>query len=309
MRERARTALGRLPCYDAAPEDLVAVIEHGGLTRRHEGRRFKVERRVGSVHLDRCGKRDAAIPQDDTRGESGCRRLTRHEAHVRERVALPCDLGTSTHDCRAPLDVEVQHVQTLACRDPYPGSLPDGERPDARMGPHDRAVGPLDRTGNERLRSAIAHEVAVVAGSETDVHAFGLCRGGEAKTRRDRSRLGLVTKLAYGELDPHELPLAEHVERVGLVLRSIARAEQMTAPVIAGRDPGVVPGRESITTELADDVVEERIELDVLVARHARIWRLPAGVGVHETIDDPLAEDLRVVERIERNTEGGGSAA
>jgi len=67
----ARTGLDRLPCYDAAPDDLVPVIEDGGLTRRHEGRGIEVERRVVSVHVDVCGECDAAVTQDCVRREAG----------------------------------------------------------------------------------------------------------------------------------------------------------------------------------------------------------------------------------------------
>src|SRR2546428_13365944 len=79
MRERARTALERVPCYDAAPDDLVPVIEDGGLTRRHEGRGIEVERRVVSVHVDVSGKCDAPVTQDHVRREAGGRRGTRDE--------------------------------------------------------------------------------------------------------------------------------------------------------------------------------------------------------------------------------------
>ena len=66
---RARTELDRLPRYDAAPDDLVAVVEDGSLTRRHERGGFEVERRVVTVHVDVSGKWDAAVPQNDVRRE------------------------------------------------------------------------------------------------------------------------------------------------------------------------------------------------------------------------------------------------
>lgn len=63
--------LDRLPSYDAAADDLVAVVEDSGLTRRHEGRRLEVERRMGLIHVDVSGKWDAAIPQDHVRRKMG----------------------------------------------------------------------------------------------------------------------------------------------------------------------------------------------------------------------------------------------
>ena len=71
MRERARIGLDRLPSYDAAPDDLVAVVEDGSLTRRHEGRHLEVERRVALIHVDVSGKWDAAVTKDHLRRETG----------------------------------------------------------------------------------------------------------------------------------------------------------------------------------------------------------------------------------------------
>src|SRR5207244_11011449 len=160
---------------------------------------------------------------------------------------------------------EVKHVQTLASRDPDTGSLTDRQRADPCVRPHHGAVGPLDGTRDEGLGCALAHEVAVVAGREADVHALGFVRGREGEARPDRPRRGLVAHLADRELDPRELALAEHVERVGLVLRSIARAKQMPTAIVTYRGPGVMASRESIAAKLPDDVVEQRVKLHVLV--------------------------------------------
>src|SRR2546425_367666 len=83
----------------------------------------------------------------------------------------------------------------------------------------------------------------------------------------------------------------------------------MSTAVVAGQRTGVVPGRESISAEFANHVVQQRVELDVLVARDAWIWGLATRVGVHEVVDDPLAEDVRVVEGIEGNADGQSGAA
>src|SRR5438093_4102662 len=69
-----------------------------------------------------------------------------------------------------------------------------------------------------------------------------------------------------------------------------------------------MPGRETIAAELSHDVVQQCTEFDVLVAGDAGVRRLAVRIGVDETVDDPLTEDLRVIEGIERNAEGGRGA-
>src|SRR5688572_21658145 len=159
MRKRARTGLERLPCYDAAPDDLIAVVEDGGLTRSHQGRGSEVERRVASIHVDVCGKWDAAVPQDHIRGETGCRRVTCDEVHVGQGIAPPCDLSTRAHDRRASLGVQVQDVQALAGRDADPRSLADRQRADTSVRADDGPVGSFDRPGDESLRRALAYQL------------------------------------------------------------------------------------------------------------------------------------------------------
>src|SRR5712691_7121878 len=292
MRESARMALERLPCYDAAPDDLVAVVEDGSLARRHKRRESKVKRRVVLIHVDGRGKWDAAVPQDHVRFETRSRELAGHEADVAERVGRPNDLGTRAHDRRAPLRVEAQDIQALARRYSDPRPLADRQRANPRVRPDDGTVGPLDRPGDEGLGRAGAHELAVVAGREADVHAFGLRCRRETESRRDRSRLRLVSELADGKLDASQFALPEHVERVGLVLRRVARTEQMPSAVLASRGPRVVTGRESIPAELPHDVAQQSVELDVLVTRDARIRCLAARIRVDESVDDPLAEQI-----------------
>src|SRR5207302_1699290 len=83
----------------------------------------------------------------------------------------------------------------------------------------------LDRSGNERLGCTFAHELAVIPRREADIHTLGLRRRRKTEARRDRAGLRLVAQLADGKLDPGELTLSEHVERVGLVLRCVTSAE------------------------------------------------------------------------------------
>src|SRR5437879_338076 len=168
----------------------------------------------------------------------------------------------------------------------------------------DGAVGPLDGAWDKSVWRAVTHKVAVVARCEADVHALGLVRGRKLEARRDCARLRLVAQLADRKLDPRKLALAEHVERVRLVLRRISRTEQVPTAVAAGRDAGVVPGRESIPAELPDHGVQQRVALDLLGAGDARTRSLATRLRIHEAVDDPLAEGVRVVEGTERDSDG-----
>src|SRR5438093_210633 len=158
----------------------------------------------------------------------------------------------------------MQHVEPLAGRDSDAGPLSDGHRADARMGPDHRTVGPLDRPRHERLGCALADELAVIPGGEADVHALGLRRGRKSEASRDRPRLGFVVELTDRELDPRELALAEHVERIGLVLRRIPRAEKVMATA-GGGDASVVACRESISADLPHAVAHQRVDPHVRI--------------------------------------------
>src|SRR5439155_2066182 len=77
----------------------------------------------------------------------------------------------------------------------------------------------------------------------------------------------------------------------------------MPTAVRTARRTHVVPGRQTISAELAHDVVQQCVELHVLVARDARIGCFAARIRVDEMVDDALAEHVGVVEGIERNAE------
>src|SRR5712691_3552114 len=77
----------------------------------------------------------------------------------------------------------------------------------------------------------------------------------------------------------------------------------MAPPIRAGSDARVMARGEALAAELSDNVTQERVELDVLVARDAGVGRPARGVGVDEGSDDALAEDVRVVERVKRDAQ------
>src|SRR5439155_26273953 len=118
-------------------------------------------------------------------------------------------------------------VHALAGRDPHAGALADGEAADAGVRADESAVDTLHRTRDERSGRAIAHELSVVTGREAHNHALGLRRSRESETLRELARLSLVAQLPDREHRPCELALPEHVQRVGLVLCRVTRAEQM----------------------------------------------------------------------------------
>src|SRR5207248_1166005 len=117
------------------------------------------------------------------------------EAELAQRVRAGRDLIAAADDRGTALGLEAQDVQTLAGRDPDAAALADGETADAGMHADRGAVRTLDRPGDEGLGGPIAHEVAVVAADETDVHALGLRGVRKTEPCREGTGLGLVGEL------------------------------------------------------------------------------------------------------------------
>ena len=91
--------------------------------------------------------------------------------------------------------------------------------------------------------------------------------------------------------------LGRHVEQeVRLILAAIARARQAQDAVAAALDARVVAGGERVAAERARPR-QQRRELDVLVAAHARVGRAAGRVLGDEVVDDARAELVLVVAR------------
>ena len=105
---------------------------------------------------------------------------------------------------------------------------------------------------------------------------------------------------------PVELLRRQLGERVGLVLGR-ARAVEMRA-VVRVLEARVVAGRDPARAEPVG-VRPQRAELDVVVARDARVGRAALRVVACEALDHAAAERLLEVEHVVRNAQHGRTAA
>src|SRR5439155_8176727 len=105
---------------------------------------------------------------------------------------------------------------------------------------------------------------------------------GQAETARDRAHL-VFRELAERKERARELRRRETEEKVRLVLGGVARPQQARPAVGTARDARVVPGRDEIGAQGAG-AAPELVELEVLVAEHARIRRPAAQVLADEDV-------------------------
>jgi hypothetical protein len=105
-----------------------------------------------------------------------------------------------------------------------------------------------------------------------------------------------------------ELVGREHAEHVRLVFRLFARTVQLSLAVFAVDDLSVVARDDGVEAEV-ERLVEQRRELDLLVAAQARVRRAALRVLGDEVVDDVELEPLREVPDIEGNAERVGDAA
>src|SRR5699024_1217017 len=178
-----------------------------------------------------------------------------------------------------PGDVAGPPVETGAV-EAEPAALTDGEAVGPPV-PADDLAGALVDDLALLLAEALGEPAAGVAvGDEADVVAVRLLGHGEAALGRLDADVGL-RRVPEGEEGPRELVLVEHPEDVGLVLGRVDGAVQLatTGPV---DDLRVVPGRAGVEAE-RQRLVEERGELDLLVAAQARAGGAP-GLVLREAL-------------------------
>ena len=156
----------------------------------------------------------------------------------------------------------------------------------------------------DRQRAAAAQrrgrdEARVVAvGDEADLLRLGLVAFG----RPSRSACGAHLVLGQvAEREPHraELVAGHREQEVRLVLAGIDAAPQQARTV---DDLRVVAGGEHVGADRAR-ALEQRRELDVLVAPHARVRRLAREVRLDEVVDHRGAELGREIDDVVRDAE------
>ena len=129
---------------------------------------------------------------------------------------------------------------------------------------------------------------------------------GSAKLWRQRAHLVLAIG-AEREVEPIELRARGGEQEVALVAIGIAGAVELGAGrSLAQLD--IVAGGERVRLQLAHGG-EQLVELDLLIAHHARNRRLAGRIAVREGLHDGGLEALLVVEDVVGDAEPVGDAA
>ena len=193
--------------------------------------------------------------------------------------------------------VQARAVQTQAA------ALAHGEAMRSRVSPdhgprrrvHEIPRRRAERPGQEAARITVRDEADVV----------GVRLAGD----REAARGGLfpdprLRRVAEREVCAGQLVGGQDTEDIRLVLRRVGGTVQL-APLGAVEDARVVPGRDPVETE-GDRLVQQRRELDPLVAPQAGVGRAAGGVLGREVVDDIALEALREVPHVERDPQAVG---
>ena len=131
----------------------------------------------------------------------------------------------------------------------------------------------------------------IAVGDEADLLGVGLVGVGQPGPPRQRAHL-VLAHVAERKPDARQQLGADAEEEVRLVLAAVAGPAEHDAAVVGGRQPGVVPGRER---RRADGVGErqQRPELELLVAAHARVRRLTRRGSRRRSRRSPTRETPR----------------
>ncbi len=151
------------------------------------------------------------------------------------------------------------------------------------------------------LAEPVGEELAGVAvRDEADVVAVRLLGHGQAALGRLRPDLGLGGVTEREQRVP-QLLAGQRGQHVGLVLASVGAAPQLRASVHNGQ-PGVVAGADRVEAQ-GERLVQQRLELDPLVAAQARVGGAAGRVLGDEVLDHVLGEPLGEVPHVERDAE------
>ena len=227
-------------------------------------------------------------------------RLTGREPRIVDREGALRDLVATTDDQGVRGGQHLADVDRLTERDPQPVALPHGVMGVAGVRADAGAIDVDDRSRVARVAAALLEQRAVVAErDEADLLALRLVRRRQLELGRDPPDLRLG-QVAEREARASQLLLVEHPQEVGLVLVGIRGAEEAPAAV-AVLEARVVAGGDRIGSIGGQAAVQQLVELDVLVARLARVGRCAVEIGINERVDHALAELALHVEREERD--------
>ncbi len=277
------------------------VVQHHCLTRRDAADGFVEGEPELPVHqVGRTGDRAAVCPQLGHRPQREFRFPAAGEHHPFRRDDADVQTGCRTDGDGAGYRLDPQDVPGPAVRrrplQVQPLALTDRvcEEP-VVLRQHVTGLGIDHRTrSGTQLVDQVA--VGVAVGDEADVVRVGLGRDREAASR------GLLPDLLLGQFTEREhavlqLLRGQHRQYVGLVLGHVHGAVQDPVP-----QPDVVPGGHRVEAE-RDRPIQQRGELDLLVAPQARVRGAAGRVLGEEVGNHVLEEVLAEIPDVVRNPE------
>src|SRR5581483_7130498 len=207
------------------------------------------------------------------------------------------------------LGVDLDDVARLGGREEQPAALADRVVDEAAVRAEHLAVAIEDWARADRVWRVPGDEAAVVVvGDEADLLALRLVGCHESELARPGAHL-VLRHPAEGEERAAQELLRQGVEHVALVLARVeAAAEAPPATFRVAVAPHEVARRDGVGVEGVQPM-ENSLELDVLVAADAGVWRPSASVLVDEVLDHPLAEDVLEVQHVVRDADPVGDAS
>ncbi len=154
---------------------------------------------------------------------------------------------------------------------------------------------------------AVDEPDVIAVGDEADLLGVGLVGVGQPGPPRQRPHV-VLAHVAQRKPDARQKLGSDAEEKVRLVLAAVAGAAEHDAAVVGGREPGVVSGRER---RRADGVGErqQRPELQLLVAAHARVRRLTRAVAGDEVVDHRGLKRRALVDHVMSDSKMSGRRA
>ena len=259
---------------------------------------------INGIRLDPCAVQRAAVADPQPRAEWLAHRRERdpvdplHLEPARKQILLLAD-----HH-RARLRQQLHDVERPRRSNADPAALPDREVVNPLVPPDHLPARGDDRAGQRRLvepRLLAQKAPVVVVGNEADLHRIRLLRHRNPQLACQRPHRRLV-ELAERHDEPRELALLEPVEVIGLVLVGVGAHAQFPAAAAVARHAAVVPGRDRLRA-VGLPLLEQRAELQPVVAVHARVRRAAGEVVADERLDHLLAEVRLEVDRVEWEAE------
>src|SRR5437588_2430305 len=147
-------------------------------------------------------------------------------------------------------------------------------------------------SGPKDVRPAFAKKLSIPAriAHKADFLRIRLIGDGEAQFAREGARCLFIGQFSKWKIHPLHLSLIEHIKHVALIFAISARAKQaVNAGAPVPPDTRVVAGSKLFAAKLSHSL-EQKFELDGLVALHAWIGGAAGGILVAKILDHVRAK-------------------